>query len=99
MSRAVVERACFDLKDDENMARFRESPEAFLDAYALTDGERAALTSGDLAFLYRMDTALFALGALSKALGYSRDTYVIHLRQGLGLPEDPEQSRLLGNKV
>jgi hypothetical protein len=99
MNRAVVERACFDLKDDENAERFRQSPETFLAAYPLSDAERVALTSGDIAALYRTDIALFALAALAKAHRYSRTDYVARLRAGLGLPEDAEQARLLDSKV
>lgn len=98
MSRAAIERACFDLKESANVARFRKSPEEFLGAYSLTGEERTALMIGDLAYLYRTDTALFALDALAKALGYDRKRYVTQLRNGLGLAECPEQMRVLSRR-
>jgi hypothetical protein len=99
MNRTVVEHACFDLQDEASAERFRQSPETFLSAYALTDEERAALAGGDLALLYRADIAMFALAALAKAHQYSRTAYVTRLRDGLGLPEDAEQTRILTSKV
>jgi hypothetical protein len=95
MSRFGVEKACYDLREPANAKMFDESPNAFLDRYELTAGERQAILEGDIGQLYAADVAQGALGALMRTHDYDMATFVTKVRNTLGIPLDQTQLEIL----
>jgi hypothetical protein len=95
MSRYGVEKACFALQDGDGAVLFKAKPDEFLARYPLTAAETAALKAGDIGFLYKLDVAYGALGALSQIFRYDQENYVARLRAAAGLPESPRQIEIL----
>ncbi len=62
--------------DDELLALARSNLDRALDRYKLTQEERDAIRSGDVARLYRMGVHGFLLNAMPRAgVAIDRDTY------------------------
>ena len=95
MSRFKIEQLCFDLKNDENAAKFKNDPEAYLAHYSVTETEKEAIRQGDVGTLYMMGVLTVAIACLAKVLGYNNATYVRKLRDAAGLPEVTEQMEIL----
>ena len=76
MSLYAVQRTIFRLKKDKAFAKaFQEDAKAAVADVELTDEERAALTGGDLAALYRMGVHPLLLAPYSRAVGIPRPRY------------------------
>jgi hypothetical protein len=77
MSLYAVQHTLFRLKKDKPLAAaLKDTGRAALDGLDLTDDERAALASGDLAGLYRMGAHPLLLAPYARLMGIARPRYV-----------------------
>ena len=91
MSRIEVEKACFALRDEANVATFKENPDGFLSRFELSPEEHRTIREGDVGALYLMDVLYGALEPIARIFKYDNETYVARLRQAAGLPESADQ--------
>ena len=89
-----MEELCFDLGKSGNAARFKTAPDDFIAPYRLAPEEAAAVKSGDIEALYRMEILSPAISSLCRVLGMDNVTYVRRLRSAAGLPENKGQTLL-----
>lgn len=67
MTLLAVNRVCHALMHDKDFrARMQADPRAALQAYPLSDAERAAILAGDVATLYRLGANAFLMGYLAR---------------------------------
>ncbi len=61
MSVYAMNKACYDLKREENRAAFQADPAAYLDRYELTAAERRAFDDEDYLELYERGCNIYVL--------------------------------------
>ncbi len=83
MSVYGINKVCYQVQMDLGFReRMREDPAGALEGFPLTDEEREAFLSGDVATLYRWGAHTFLLSRLPRfdSLGLSRDEYIRRMR-------------------
>ena len=78
-----INKVCYAVQMDLNFReRMRHDPAGAIAEYPLTDQEREAFVTGDVATLFRLGGHSFLLSRLPRfeALGLSRDEYIRRMR-------------------
>jgi aromatic-ring opening dioxygenase LigAB LigA subunit len=83
MSVYGINKVCYQVQMDLNFReRLRHDPAGAIAGFPLSDEEREAFLSGDVASLYRLGAHSFLLSRLPRfdSLGLTRDEYIKRMR-------------------
>lgn len=81
MSVYQMNKACFDLKREENRAAFRADAEAYLDRYDLSEAERRAFAEEDYPGLFDLGCNIYVLVVYAHLKGLKLGDLIPRMRQ------------------
>lgn len=84
MTLYAVQKLIYEVnRSREGMEAFKAGPEAFMDAYELSEEERGALSKPDIGLLYVLGVNGQLLMHFAAAWGYEWNAYLDAMREGL----------------
>lgn len=82
MSVYGMNKACYDLKREENRAAFRQDTAAYLNRYDLTETERQAFDEEDYLGLYELGCNIYVLVVYAHLKGLKLGDLLPRMRRG-----------------
>jgi protocatechuate 4,5-dioxygenase alpha chain len=81
MSVYQMNKACFDLKREENRAAFRADPDGYLARYDLSEDERQAFAEEDYLKLFELGCNIYVLVVYAHLKGLKLGDLIPRMRQ------------------